>query len=79
MAVPNGLSPNFDRISFRNSSAVITGGIYNTATLINQEVGSIGLARGSLYVSSGGSGQLWILWRTGAGSDGASNTWTQIK
>jgi hypothetical protein len=79
MASPNQLNPNFERISLRNGSAVITGGLKTSHTLISQEVGSIGLSRGSLYVSSAGSGQLWILWRTGAGHDGASNTWTQIK
>jgi hypothetical protein len=78
MAQPNALNPNFDRISFRNGSFVVTGGVFTSATLINNDVGSIGLAQGSLYLSSGGSGSIWMLVAKGAFPATPNVTWTQI-
>lgn len=67
MAEPNGLNPNFDRISF-NGSPVITGGTANGDTAIKAAVGT--LPAGSWYFSSGTSTpSIWSM---------VSTTWTQI-
>lgn len=67
MAQPNQLDPNVDRISFRNSTAVVTGGLAVGDTDIKTDVGT--LAPGSIYISSYDSGAVWVM---------VSTTWTPL-
>jgi len=67
MAQPNQLDPNIDRISFRNGTAVITGGVAVGDTAIKTDVGT--LAPGSIYISCYNTGTIWVMQTT---------TWTQL-
>jgi hypothetical protein len=67
MATPNGLNPTFEKVNFRNNSAVITGGTATTDTNIKADVGT--LPKGSIYISSNGAGEIWIM---------QTSTWTQL-
>jgi len=67
MAVSNGQNPNFPRISFGNSTAIFTGGVANGTVAIMAEIGTP--ANGSLYVSSAGVGEIWVV---------LSGIWTKL-
>lgn len=67
MAIANGLNPNVNSISFRNNTAVVTGGTATTDTTIKADVGT--LPAGSIYISSNGAGEIWIMQTT---------TWTKL-
>lgn len=67
MAQPDGLDPNVNRISFNNNPAVLTGGSATGDTAIKVDVGT--LPAGSIYMSSSGSGEVWVMITT---------TWTKL-
>lgn len=68
MAQPNGLNPNVDRIGFRASSAVITGGVGYDDTTIKADVGT--LSAPSIYIGSNSSTPgLWVM---------VGTTWTSL-
>ena len=67
MATPNGLSPNFDRISLRNSTAILTGGLATSTAAVLTDVGLP--ANGSIYMSNGSTGQVFVV---------VSGVWTSL-
>jgi hypothetical protein len=71
MAVPNGLDPVFDRVTLGNGVATIYSGATTLSTAITAEVGAPAL--GSIYLSSNGSGEIWV-----ATQGDAANTWTKL-
>ncbi len=56
MAQPNQLNPNIYSMSFRNGTAIISGGTATGTIVINGEVGTP--AEGSLYMSTNAGGFL---------------------
>lgn len=67
MAIPNGLNPNIESINFRNSTAVVTGGVANGTVAIMAQIGTP--ANGSMYISSAGVGEVWVV---------LSGIWTKL-
>lgn len=59
MAVPNGQNPTFPRISLGNSTVIITAGVADGTVAIMAEIGTP--ANGSMYISSAGAGEYWIV------------------
>lgn len=75
MAVSNGLDPNFESIGL-NIGPKIYGGASGTTTTIEAEVGADAISCGSIYISTSGSGMVWVLIQ-GDGGDG-HNVWTRL-
>jgi|LakMenEpi03Aug12_release.lakeMendotaPanAssembly.Ray.scaffolds.fasta_scaffold712993_2 hypothetical protein len=71
MSIVNGLNPNLKGVSFTSGTAYITGGVATgTAAIIADVKANLGeVANGSVYVSTAGNGELWIL---------VSGTWTKL-
>lgn len=64
MATTN-LNPNFDRVSFKNVSAVITSTVGTDDTTIKADIGT--LPAGSIAIAS--DGKIWVM---------VTTTWTNL-
>lgn len=69
MAQSNGLNPNFESISLRNGTAVITAGTVTGTAAINALVGTGAVGNGSIYIRSAGAGEIWVY---------VSGEWTRL-
>jgi hypothetical protein len=72
LTIANGLNPNIESIStnkvtLNGSTSVIVSGAATTDTNIKTDVGT--LPAGSIYISSNGAGEIWIMQTT---------TWTKL-
>jgi len=68
MPIPDGLSPNVDRISFRNGAGKITGGPGYDDTTIKADVGT--LSAPSIYLGSDtNTPGVWVM---------VGTTWTKL-
>ena len=71
MAVPNALNPSgFYSLGLSGGVTIFSGSSTTSATII-AEIGA--QAVGSIYISTNGSGEIWVCQQADA-----ANVWTQI-
>ena len=70
MAVPNGLNPSFESIGL-NAGPNFFSGAMTADGSISAEVGAV--TPGSIYISTNGSGEIWVLLQADA-----ANVWTKL-
>lgn len=67
MATPNGLNPNFDRVSLSNGPTIFGGVLTTSATILAAVGGTSQVLCGSIYLSSGigtTTATIWVLLET---------------
>lgn len=69
MAVPNGLNPDFDRVTIRGKGKIYAGAATTSATIEAEYP----CTTGSIYLSTNGSGEIWVCQQADLG-----NEWTKL-